>query len=288
MSPALLTGESGTGKDLAARMFHAASARAHAPFVEVNCSAVSDTLFESEFFGHERGAFTGAIGSRRGFTELADGGTLFLDEVGEIPLSCQPKLLRFLEDQSFFRVGGSRKVTVDVQVIAATNRDLKSMVEQWAFRPDLYFRLTVVPIVIAPLRERREDIVPLAMYWLAEANARYGKAVRGFSPEVMQRFLAHPWPGNVRELRNLVERLVILARTDWIDVTQLPIDIIVGVEPPPPMAAPAPEPADLTLESVQRAHIRRVLAGVNGNKTKAAGILGISRETLRAKLDART
>jgi len=281
--PALITGESGTGKDLAARMFHAASARRSGPFVEVNCSAVGEALFESEFFGHERGAFTGAIGSRRGFAEVADGGTLFLDEIGEIPLTCQPKLLRFLEDQSFFRVGGSRKVTVDVQVIAATNRDLRAMVEQWAFRPDLYFRLNVVPVVVSPLRDRPEDILPLVAFWLAEVNARYGKAVRGFTREAEARLLTYPWPGNVRELRNLVERLVILCGTERIGAEQLPLEITSGRAPEAGSSANA-RATDLTLAQIERAHIRKVLADAKGNKTRAASILGISRETLRAKV----
>jgi DNA-binding NtrC family response regulator len=278
---ALFTGESGTGKDLAARLFHASSARRRGPFVEVNCSAITESLFESEFFGHERGAFTGAVTGRRGLAELADGGTLFLDEVAEIPLSSQPKLLRFLEDQTFYRVGGSRKIKVDVQIVAATNRDLRAMVEQWAFRSDLYFRLNVVPVVLPPLRERVEDILPLAAFWLAEANARYGKSVRGFTPEAEIALLTGAWPGNVRELRNLIERLVILGADGEIGLTQLP-----------PEYRPAAGSAEETLtrvtslEDMERAHIQRVLTRVEGNKTKAAEILGISRQTLRTKLES--
>jgi DNA-binding NtrC family response regulator len=278
---ALITGESGTGKDLAARLFHAGSSRRRGPFVEVNCSAVTESLFESEFFGHERGAFTGAVSVRRGLAELADGGTLFLDEIAEIPLSSQPKLLRFLEDQSFYRIGGSRKIKVDLQIVAATNRDLRAMVEQWAFRADLYFRLNVVPVVLPPLRERVEDILPLATYWLAEANARYGKRLRGFTPEAEIALLTCPWPGNVRELRNLVERLVILGNDGDIGLAQLPAEY-----------RPAGGSADealtraTSLEELERAHIQRVLTRVDGNKTKAAEILGISRQTLRTKLEA--
>jgi two-component system response regulator AtoC len=277
---ALITGESGTGKDLAARLFHASGPRRNGPFIEVNCSAIAEGLFESEFFGHERGAFTGAVTARHGLAEMADGGTLFLDEVGEIPVSSQPKLLRFLEDQSFYRVGGSRKVKVDVQIVAATNRDLRGMVEQWAFRPDLYFRLNVVPIVLPPLRERVEDILPLASFWLAEANAQYAKRIHGFSPDAEMALLACPWPGNVRELRNLIERLVILGSGNCIDLAQLP-----------PEYRPSPGSADdqltraTTLQDLERAHIQRVLDRVDGNKTKAAGILGISRQTLRTKLE---
>jgi DNA-binding NtrC family response regulator len=276
----LITGDSGTGKDLAARLFHASGPRRHRPFVEVNCSAVSDGLFESEFFGHERGAFTGAVATRRGLAELADGGVLFLDEVAEIPLSSQPKLLRFLEDQTFIRVGGGRKIKVDVQIVAATNRDLRALVEQWTFRPDLYFRLNVVPIVLPRLRDRIEDILPLAQYWLAEANRRYGKRVTGFAPDVEMLLLAYPWPGNVRELRNLVERLVILCPGTVIDAAQLPSEYR------PAEGSPEARLAGVTtLEELERAHIQRVLARVDGNKTKAAEILGISRQTLRAKIE---
>jgi two-component system, NtrC family, response regulator AtoC len=276
---ALFTGESGTGKDLAARLFHTASARRRGPFIEVNCSAVTESLFESEFFGHERGAFTGAVSGRRGLAELADGGTLFLDEVAEIPLSSQPKLLRFLEDQTFYRVGGSRKIKVDVQIVAATNRDLRAMVEQWAFRSDLYFRLNVVPVVLPPLRERVEDILPLAAYWLAQASARYGKTVSGFAPEAEIALLTYAWPGNVRELRNLVERLVILGAEGEITVDQLPAEYRPAVG-----SAEAALARAHSLEDLERAHIQRVLTRVEGNKTKAAEILGISRQTLRTKL----
>jgi two-component system, NtrC family, response regulator AtoC len=274
---ALITGESGTGKELAARLLHAESPHRDGPFVEVNCSAVSETLFESEFFGHERGAFTGAVDGRPGLAELAHGGTLFLDEVGEIPRSCQPKLLRFLDDGTFLRVGGRKKIQVDAQIVAATNRDLRAMVAQWTFRQDLYFRLNVAPITLPPLRERPEDIVPLATYWLAEANARYGKRIRGFLPEAEAMLRAYPWPGNVRELRNLVERLVILCPDEQIPPSRFPPEF---VSPPPG----PPARATVSLEELERDHIRKVLASVKGNKTKAAGILGISRQTLRSKL----
>jgi DNA-binding NtrC family response regulator len=277
---ALITGESGTGKELAARLLHSEGPRRNGPFVEVNCSAVSEALFESEFFGHERGAFTGAIGARRGLAELADGGSLFLDEVAEMPPSSQAKLLRFLDSQGFLRVGGSRKIQVDVQIIAATNRDLQAMVEQGTFRRDLFFRLNVAPIAISPLRERPEDILPLATYWLWEANARYGKRVAGFTPEAEALLLSYPWPGNVRELRNLVERLVILCSAERIAHTGFPAEYF------PAAALVQANSATLSdsLQELERAHIRRVLARTNGNKTRAAEILGISRQTLRAKL----
>jgi len=275
---ALITGESGTGKELVARLFHDAGARRRGPFVEVNCSAVTESLFESEFFGHERGAFTGAVTQRRGYAELADGGTLFLDEVAEIPLACQPKLLRFLENQTFMRVGGGRKLKVDVRIVAATNRDLRAMVEQWTFRADLYFRLNVVPIEVAPLRARLEDIVPLARHWLAEANRRYGRRVRGFTPAAETLLMAYTWPGNVRELRNLVERLAILAPDEEIDVTDLPAELRGADGGAAAVAAGLP-----TLEELERAHIQRVLARVDGNKTKAAELLGVNRTTLRKR-----
>jgi two-component system response regulator HydG len=277
---ALITGESGTGKDLVARLIHARSPRRGGPFIDVNCAAVTEALFESEFFGHERGAFTGAVAARRGLAELADGGTLFLDEIGEMPRPVQAKILRFLEDQSFFRVGGTRKVQVDVQLIAATNRDLQAMVEQQAFRQDLYFRLDVASLRLTPLRERPEDIPPLTRFWLADANARFGKRIAGFTEEAQAALLAQPWPGNVRELRNLVERLVLFCDADRIGLEDLPAAYR------PADGAPRPGAQSTTLADAERSHIRRVLASVRGNKTRAAEILGISRQTLRSKLSA--
>jgi DNA-binding NtrC family response regulator len=274
---ALITGESGTGKELVARLLHTIGPRRDGPFVEVNCSAVSETLFESEFFGHERGAFTGAVGSRRGLAELADGGTLFLDEIGEMPLASQPKLLRFLDDQVFLRVGGEKRIRVDVQIVAATNRDLKAMVAQERFRQDLYFRLNVASIVIPPLRARREDILPTAAYWREDASARYRRSVVAISPDAEELMVRHDWPGNVRELRNLVERLVLLCPGNRIDASQFPPELV-GT------AASATPPVSSSLADAERTHIRTVLARVGGNKTKAAEILGISRQTLRAKL----
>jgi transcriptional regulator with PAS, ATPase and Fis domain len=264
-------------------MLHAESPRAAGPFVDVNCSAVSETLFESEFFGHERGAFTGAVAARRGFCELAEGGTLFLDEVGEIPLACQAKLLRFLDDQTFLRVGGTKKVRVDVQIVAATNRDLRAMVEQWNFRQDLYFRLNVATVHLPPLRERREDIPVLANAWLADANARYGKRVRGFTTEAESALQAYAWPGNVRELRNTVERAVILAGGDLITPMHFPAEIL-HIAGSPEVPAASQDGPIASLETMEQMHIRRVLTSVGGNKTRAAEILGISRQTLRAKL----
>jgi DNA-binding NtrC family response regulator len=300
----LITGESGTGKEVIASMLHADSHRRQGPFVEVNCSAISETLFESELFGHERGAFTGAVGSRRGLAELADGGTLFLDEIAETPLACQAKLLRFLDDQTFLRVGGSRKIRVDVRIVAATNQDLKAMVAQGTFRGDLYYRLNVAPIVTTPLRFRRDDILPLASYWLERISNQHGGRVVGFTPEAEEILLQYSWPGNVRELRNLIERLVILCPGERIAAAQLPDDLCVsatmatrgqGADFLDRMeraregsdAAPSTPDGDnelLSLDELGQAHIRKVLAKVGGNKTKAAELLGISRQTLRTKL----
>ncbi|HTY78997.1 MAG TPA: sigma-54 dependent transcriptional regulator [Candidatus Bathyarchaeia archaeon] len=300
---ALVTGESGTGKELAAGLLHLDGPRRDGPFIEVNCSAITESLFESELFGHERGAFTGAVTARRGLAEMADGGTLFLDEIGEMPLGCQAKLLRFLDDQTFLRVGGSRKIWVNVQIVAATNRDLKAMVDAGAFRADLYYRLLVAPVALSPLRSRPDDILPLAAYWLGRISAQHGHRVKGFTPEAEQRLLSYPWPGNVREMRNLIERLVILCPGDRIDVDQLPLEF----RPPGPARGPdatflyrleqarrGGDPRDeeaagdiqapSSLHEIGHAHIRMVLAKMNGNKTKAAQALGISRQTLRSRL----
>jgi len=302
---ALITGESGTGKELAAGLLHLEGPRREGPFVEVNCSAITESLFESELFGHERGAFTGAIGARRGLAEMADGGTLFLDEIGEIPLACQAKLLRFLDDQTFLRVGGSKKIRVNTQIVAATNRDLKAMVAKGTFRGDLYYRLLVAPVAISPLRTRPEDILPLATHWLGRISPQHGGRVTGFTPEAEQRLLAYEWPGNVREMRNLIERLVILCPGDRIGEEQLPLEFFPArpastsdasfvyqmesaraegdaVETPAVTAADAPT----SLHEVGHAHIRMVLEKMKGNKTKAAEALGISRQTLRSRLSS--
>jgi two-component system, NtrC family, response regulator AtoC len=277
----LVQGESGTGKELVARGLHYESARRHSPFMEVNCAAITETLFESELFGHEKGAFTDAKSTKKGLMELADGGTLFLDEVGEIPLASQAKLLRCLQERTFKRVGGTRDLKVDVRVIAATNRSLAAMVREGKFREDLFYRLNVIPLTIPPLRERREDILPLARHFLSEANSTFHKAVKRLEPETESLLLGNPWPGNVRELKNLIERLVILSTGDAIEADHLP----------PPFSGSADGPAvedvsrePRTLEAIERAYIVKVLRQANGNKSEAAKILGITRQTLRKKL----
>ena len=298
---ALVTGESGTGKELAAGLLHVEGPRRNGPFIEVNCSAITEGLFESELFGHERGAITGAIGARRGLAEMADGGTLFLDEIGEMPLACQAKLLRFLDDQSFLRVGGSKKIRVNAQIVAATNRDLKAMVAEATFRGDLYYRLLVAPVAISPLRSRPEDILPVAAHWLTRISAQRGGRVKGFTTEAEQRLLAYDWPGNVREMRNLIERLVILCPGDRIGEEQLPLEFFPTAPASSPDAsfvgemetarsegdatkAAAVEGAPTSLHEIGHAHIRMVLQKMKGNKTKAAEALGISRQTLRSRL----
>src|SRR5215813_697611 len=277
----LIHGESGTGKELVARGLHFESARRNSPFMEVNCAAITETLFESELFGHEKGAFTDAKATKKGLMELADGGTLFLDEVGEIPLASQAKLLRCLQERTFKRVGGTRDIKVDVRVIAATNRSLEAMVKESKFREDLFYRLNVIPLTIPPLRDRREDVLPLARHFLSDANNTFHKAVKRLAPETETLLLSYGWPGNVRELKNLIERLVILSIGDTIEADQLPLPVTGDVESPLPEEV-SREPR--TLAAVEKAYILKVLRQVNGNKSEAAKILGITRQTLRKKL----
>jgi transcriptional regulator with PAS, ATPase and Fis domain len=253
--------------------------------MEVNCAAITETLFESELFGHEKGAFTDAKSTKKGLMELADGGTLFLDEVGEIPLASQAKLLRCLQERTFKRVGGTRDLKVDVRVIAATNRSLDAMVKEGKFREDLFYRLNVIPLTIPPLRDRREDILPLARHFLAEANSTFHKAVKRLATETESLLLAYGWPGNVRELKNLIERLVILSTGDAIEADHLPVPFSAATDGPA-VEEVSREPR--TLEAIERAYILKVLRQVNGNKSEAAKILGITRQTLRKKLTEAT
>jgi two-component system, NtrC family, response regulator AtoC len=277
----LVQGESGTGKELVARGLHYESARRNSPFMEVNCAAITETLFESEIFGHEKGAFTDAKSTKKGLMELADGGTLFLDEVGEIPVASQAKLLRCLQERTFKRVGGTRDLKVDVRVITATNRSLEVMVKEGKFREDLFYRLNVIPLTIPPVRERREDILPLARHFLSEANSTFHKAVKRLATEAESLLLAYAWPGNVRELKNLIERLVILSTGDTIEADQLPVPFSAAADGP---LAEEVSSQPRTLEAIERAYILKVLRQVNGNKSEAAKILGITRQTLRKKL----
>jgi two-component system response regulator AtoC len=276
-STVLVTGENGTGKDLAAKAIHFQSARAAAPFMNITCSALPEALLESELFGHEKGAFTGAGAQKKGLLELADGGSVFLDEIGEMSLVLQAKLLRFLEEKAFRRVGGTRDVRVDVRIIAATNRDLKAMVRERAFREDLYYRLRVLPVELPPLRERTGDLPLLLRLFLEQYRAEFRKTVAGASPAAVDALHRHSWPGNVRELKNAVERAVLLADGPMLDVADFPA-----------LAAPADGdggvrlPADgLSFERVERDLVAAALERADGNKSRAARLLGMDRDWIR-------
>jgi two-component system response regulator FlrC len=270
----LLLGESGTGKEVAARTVHRRSRRADGPFIPVNCAAISEGLMESEIFGHEKGAFTGATAARRGRLELADGGTLFLDEIGELKHELQAKLLRVLQDRRFERVGGSRTIEVDVRWVAATNRDLDEMVREGEFREDLYHRLAVFPIRLPPLRERHEDILPIAEALLARISAELGRPPLRLDAEAEARIRGAHWSGNIRELANALERAAILADGDLVAGEALLIS---------PAAAPGGNAAT-TMSDIEREAIRRALSEVGGNRKLAAERLGIGVRTLYEKL----
>jgi len=269
----LISGASGTGKELIARLLHRMSPRKEKPFVSVHCAALAETLLESELFGHERGAFTGATAMRKGRFEMADGGTLFLDEIGEISPSIQVKLLRVLQEREFERVGGVRPLSVDVRVISSTNKDLKSEVTAGRFRDDLFYRLNVFPIVLPPLKERAEAIVPLAEHFAAKFEAAFGKRIRGLTPEAKSALVEYTWPGNIRELQNVIERAVILT-PDEIDVHHLNLDVPEQREPY----------GEGLLKGAEREMIRKVLSEVGGNRKKAAERLGISLRTLQYRI----
>ena len=277
----LITGESGTGKELVANAIHQNSPRRDKPFVKVNCAALHENLLESELFGHERGAFTGATAQRKGRFELAHGGTLFLDEIGDMSPATQAKVLRVLQEGEFERLGGSRTLKVDVRVIAATHRDLEAMVAEGAFRQDLYYRLSVVPVHLPPLRDRPEDIPLLAEHFLRIYAEKNRKAVAGFTPEAMDLLVRHPWPGNVRELQNAVERAVILCLGERVTPRELPPALQGAAAAAPQAPIPA---GPRTLKDAERELILRTLEQTGGNRTRAAQILGISRQTLINKL----
>jgi transcriptional regulator with GAF, ATPase, and Fis domain len=270
-STVLLRGESGTGKELAARALHKASPRAGRPFVAVNCATLSETLLESELFGHERGAFTGAVARKTGRVEVADTGTLFLDEVGEIPPSLQAKLLRFLQEREFERLGSTRTIRVDVRVVAATNRDLEKMIREGIFREDLYYRLNVITLHLPPLRERREDITLLTSHFAAVTSRRLGRAVAGFTPEARACLQRYDWPGNVRELANAVERAIVLGEGDLIRPEDLPETLLDAGPPPGSAGARYHE----VLNETKKRLIQDTLAEARGNVTKAAVVLGL-------------
>jgi len=273
----LVTGEHGTGKELVAQWLHAASARASRPLVTVNVGGLSEGVFESEMFGHVKGAFTDARADRTGRFELADGGTLFLDEIANVPLPQQAKLLRVLQTGEVERVGSSRTRRVDVRVIAATNADLRAEVAAGRFREDLLFRLNTIEIRLPPLRERREDILPIALHFLRRSAARYRKPLGAFDRAAIETLHAHAWPGNVRELDHAVERAVLLATGDVVRAADLALE--------PPGASPA-SLEEMTLEDVERVLIQKALARFGGNVSQAAKTLGLSRSALYRRLKA--
>ena len=280
----LIQGPSGTGKELVAQAIHRLSTRAKGPFVAVHCAALSASLLESELFGHEKGAFTGATVQRKGRFELADGGTLFLDEVSEIDLSVQVKLLRVLEERTFERVGGEEMIETDIRVIAATNRDLREYVRQGKFREDLFFRLNVVDIVLPSLSERAGDIALLADRFLKEYAEKNNKRMEGFSPDAVNLLGAYAWPGNVRELRNTIEKMVVLARADRLSARDVPANIREAVKGHAGVVSRVPVLMTGSLADTERRKIMAVLEKNGGNRTRAAGELGISRRTLHRKL----
>ncbi len=277
----LILGESGTGKELIARAIHQASPRQECPFIKINCAAVPETLLESELFGHEKGAFTGAAARKKGRFELADSGTLFLDEIGELPLSLQAKLLRVLQEQQFEPLGATRTVTVDVRLIAATNRSLDQAVNDGNFRADLYYRLNVIPIVLPPLRSRREDIPPLVEHFVRESNRLNGRNVR-LSKDVLGLLIAYNWPGNVRELQNLIERLVIMADGDCIQPSDIP-SFMSGDETCV-LGAPAAGRAPLSLYEIERREIEDALTRNNWIQARAARALGLTQRQIGYKI----
>ncbi|HJZ69566.1 MAG TPA: sigma-54 dependent transcriptional regulator [Blastocatellia bacterium] len=292
VSSVLLEGESGTGKDMVAKAIHYGSRRADAPFVAINCAAIPANLVESELFGYEKGAFTDAKSRKEGLFEQAEGGTLFLDEIGELELSLQAKLLRVLEEGAFRRVGGLRDLPLDVRVIAASNRDLKAESEAGRFRPDLYYRLSVIQIEIPPLRERGDDVILLSQYYVEHFNERLRKRIKGLSDEVGKTFRNYSWPGNVRELRNVIERVMILEDGDTITTAYLPR----GLAPYDSVAAGKPvssegpvagfhlPPEGLVLDELEMSLVKQALERSVGNQTRAAELLGISRDQLRYRL----
>ncbi|UCF31864.1 MAG: sigma-54-dependent Fis family transcriptional regulator [bacterium] len=279
----LLEGESGTGKELVARAIHDNSERCDRPFVVVNCGALAEGVLESELFGHERGAFSGAIATRKGRFELADRGTLFIDEVGELNLTAQVKLLRFLQEHEFERVGGTRVLKSDARIIAATNRDLKAMVREGKFREDLFYRLNVVHIRIPPLRDRMEDVEPLADFFLDKYASQMNKKLRGIAREVVVALRAYEWEGNVRELENVIERAVVLCKSDTVTLRDLPEEL--RGEGGEEYLSDGDRTLTEIVESFERQILVRALEKNRGSQTKTAGELGIKRTTLRYKMD---
>ena len=285
----LIRGESGTGKELIARAIHYQSKRKSGPLVEINCASIPENLLESELFGHEKGAFTGAYKTKQGKFEIADGGTLFLDEIGELPLSLQAKLLRVLQEQRFNRVGGVENLEVDVRLIAATNADLEQKMREGLFREDLYYRLNVIPIIIPPLRDRLEDIGPLTDYFIKKYAEKDKREIHGISEAARQILMTYEWPGNVRELENAIENAVVMCDNHIIDADDLPPYLQGRRKTDSPLLQIINEQNNLSyrekLEACERELIRQALAESGNNKTRAAEKLGFTSRTLRNKLN---
>jgi DNA-binding NtrC family response regulator len=274
-SPVLVSGETGTGKELVARAIHESRSGANGVFVKIDCGTLSNALIESELFGHEKGAFTDARQEKKGLVEIAAGGTLFLDEIGNLPMDLQPKLLRLIEESTFRRVGGVKDISVKIRIVAATNADLLENIAKANFREDLYYRLNVIPIPLPPLRDRGNDIILLAENFLHQFAKELRRSVQGFSPEGLSRLQQHSWYGNIRELRNTIEREIIFNKGHWLSINSLTEELSVKSNDKEPL---------ISLKEMERRYIKKVLARVNNNKSKAARILEISRTTLREKL----
>ncbi len=284
-STVLIQGESGTGKELIARAIHMESSRKDQPFMAINCAALPETLLESELMGHEKGAFTDAKTQKRGLFEMSDGGTIFLDEIGDMDLGMQAKLLRILEERTFRRVGGTKEIPVDVRIVSATNQELLKKIEEKSFRNDLYYRLQVIPIYLPPLRERREDIMPLVEFFIRHYNREFGKSVTGVS-KMAQKFLEeYEWPGNVRELRNIIERAIILENENTLMLEHLPRELVsqTGETSSGPMNLRIP-PEGIDIEDVERELIRQSLEMADGNQSKAAKKLNLGIDAFRYRM----
>jgi two-component system, NtrC family, response regulator AtoC len=285
-STVLVQGESGTGKELVAKWIHYSSNRAEKPFIAINCAAVPATLLESELFGHEKGAFTDAKATKKGLFELADGGTVFLDEIGDMEMGMQAKLLRFLEDRSFRRIGGGRVFTVDVRIISATNKDLQKSIEEKTFRNDLYYRLQVIPIFLPSLRERKEDIIPLANHFISVYNKDFNKKVQGIDGAAERIMTDYSWPGNVRELKNVIERAIILGNDEFLLHEHLPLEIVAKVSPQSgePVSSFRLPPEGIDIEEVEKELIRQALEITEWNQSKAAKKLNLGIDAFRYRM----
>ncbi len=284
-STVLIQGESGTGKEVVARAVHANSSRADKPFMAINCASLPENLLESELLGHEKGAFTDAKVQKKGLLELADGGSVFLDEIGDMPYAMQAKLLRILEDKIFKRVGGVKDIQVDVRVISATNQDIKKLMVENRFRKDLYYRLQVVPIYLPPLRERKEDILPLTRYFIDLFNAEFRKNVREISEKAREFLIRYDWPGNVRELKNVIERAMILESEDILLLEHLPVELVGGMAPASPAVSSICIPKEgMSLEKVEEELVKQALTVAGGNQSKAADLLGVQRDAFRRRM----